>query len=49
VGGGIVESKGVGHWSVRLLADVAGAAAIATAFIEEFGKRIIIVDTRPTA
>ncbi len=44
-GGGIVDSKGVRHWSVRLLADVAGAAA----FAEEVGKRIIVVDTRPTA
>jgi hypothetical protein len=48
-GGWIGESKGVGHWSVRLLADVTGAAAFATAFVEEVGKRIIVVDTRPTA
>jgi hypothetical protein len=48
-GRGIVDSKGVGHWSVRLLADVTGAAAFATAFVEEVGKRIIVVDTRPTA
>lgn len=45
-GGG---SKGVGHWRVRLLADVAVATAFATAFVEEVGKTIIVVDTRPTA
>jgi len=50
-GGGvwIFESKGVGHWRVRLLADITGAAAFATAFVAEVGKRIIVVDTRPTA
>jgi hypothetical protein len=48
-GGWIFESKGVGHWRVRLLADIRGAAAFATAFVAEVGKRIIVVDTRPTA
>jgi RsiW-degrading membrane proteinase PrsW (M82 family) len=41
VGGG--ESKGVGHWRVRLLADVAVAAAFATAFVEEVGKTISLL------
>jgi hypothetical protein len=48
-GGGFFWAKGVGHWRVRLLADIRGAAAFATAFVAEVGKRIIVVDTRPTA